>query len=274
MAAEKRKRKVSPVKNHQILSCVYAFFQSNHEKIGYSVRNIEVTESGTYRITAVNNDFPSNLFRILKILVAENTDLITTEDFDESFMREDSESEGRNILVERIIAVREEGTESRKEDAPFLVPVSVWAVNCEEGTITKASGNEADRELDMALQSGVQNTFSNYPVPYVNGMDPVVGLSFLTLNFTVRGWHPYGRILNDAHRYALKYSPFVDGERVVEELTSLLKACVKIGLITEKGDKIFLPRTRARSESTFSRKYREYLSRLMKKTLYDFGSTL
>lgn len=265
---------VNAVKAHQILSCVHAFFQWNYAATGYTVSDITSQENGSYIVTAVNRDVSSEILKILKLLVIRDFDDLRMEDIEGAFMRDEPEQAGRNVLIERIIAGSENADAFKGKEKESLVPLSVWSVDCNGGRISKVSGNSMDRDLDAVLASGHQNTFFNYPVPYVKGMEPVIALSFLTLNFTVRGWQSSLRILNDAHRLAMKYSPDVESDRVLEELTAVLKVCVRVGLFSEKGDKVYLPRARERSEISFTRKYREYLEKTMKHTLYDYGSTL
>ncbi len=275
MTARMRKvERIDPLKNHYLLSSVFSFLQGSYERIGYSVRDIQVTESGAYRITADHSDESIDVYKVLKILVVPKAGMISDGDFDESFIWDDTEHAQRNTLVQRVLALEEYDDDARAKEKNSLVPVSVWSVQALDATIRKVSGKAIDRELDAALGSGSQNTFFNYPVPYVAGMNPVVALSFLTQNFTVRGWHSSLTILNAAHTYAMRYSPYLESESVLEELTGILKACIKTGIFNEKGDRVYLPRTRLRTEKAFMRKYPEYINRTMKKTLYDFGASL
>lgn len=275
MAVKTVKRaSIDPLKNHYLLSSVFAFLQGTSRKVGYSISDIQVTEAGAYRITAVNDEQVTDIFKVLKILVVPEAGMISDGDFDESFIWEDAEQAQRNTLVQRILVLDEYNDDARAKEKNSLVPVSVWSVNSESGVISKVSGRTIDRELDAALKSEQPNTFFNFPVPYVHGMNPVIALSFITQNFTVRGWHSSLTILTNAHRYAMMYAPNLQSDTVLEELTGILKACIKIGLFSEKGDRVFLPRTRYRSEKTFLRKYPEYVNRTMKRTLYDFGTTL
>lgn len=266
--------RIDPRKNHYILSAIFSFLQKNYDSTGYSVKDIQVTESGAYRITASSDDEDMDIFRVLKILVVPRAGMISDNDFDESFIWEDSEHAQRNTLVQRILALEEYDRDAMAKEKNSLVPVSVWTVHAESGIIKKESGKPVDRRLDAILDEGEPNTFFNFPVPYVQNMNPVIALSFLTQNFTVRGWHSSLSVLNEAHRYAMMYGTHLESEAVLEELSGILKACTKTGLFTEKGDRIFLPRTRLRSEKSFLRKYPDYINRTMKKTLYDFGSSL
>lgn len=271
---KKRKVKIDPVLNHSILSYVYSFLQQNRELTGYEIRDIQVTESGAYRITATNESEDSDIFRVLKILVIQKAGMISDSDFDESFVWEDSEQPTRNTLVQRILVLDEYDEEAAAKQKNSLVPVSLWTINRESGILTALSGKTMDEKLDKALNSESPNVIFNFPVPYVQGMNSVISLSFLTQNFTLRGWHSSLSVLSSAHRYAMSNSPGLKSSEVLEELSSLMKACIRIGVFNEKGERIFLPRSRNRTEKTFPRKYREYMNRTMKKTLYDFSSTL
>lgn len=270
----KKMERVDPLKNHYLLSAVYAFLQKNYDSTAYRVKEIRVTDSGAYRISAVSDDEDVDIFRVLKILVVPKAGMISDNDFDESFIWEDSEQNQRNTLVQRVLVLEEYDKDAVAKEKNSLVPVSVWTVQAESGLIKKEAGKPVDRRLESVLVSEAPNTFFNFPVPYVHNMNPVIALSFLTQNFTVRGWHSSLSVLTEAHRYAMMYSAHLESDVVLEELSGILKACIRTGLFTEKGDRIFLPRTRLRSERTFMRKYPEYLNRTLKKTLYDFGSSL
>ncbi len=184
-----------------------------------------------------------------------------------------SEPENKHTVDRVIFSLSRDKNQIKKVLDNSLHNSVIWELDEVSGSVKVGFGNHFDKQLQTLMSSGINGIYDNFPNPYYPEMNPLLKLSFLTLNFNRRGLHKRSEIIDDATRLAHSFSIYRDIQAINSDFSNLLAATVKIGLATGT-NRISFPWSRARIERSFLRRYYRHLERSSRSSLYDFSSLL
>ncbi len=129
------------------------------------------------------------------------------------------------------------------------------------------------KEAEFAESGQVQpNLVPFYPHPYYEGIDPLIMLDFLNVARLTGPGNSASRIVNDATDLAMRLSIGQEPNKIRSEFNTLVRILSRIGMIEASGGRISSNLSSSSFRNRFHYRYNQYLERIGKKTLLDFGS--
>lgn len=258
----------------KMLGVVTSVLETVANAAPYVIRSISSPNAKTFSLVAERELNAGNNVNTLLVDVVPSVANSEAGDIVQSHLEKRFDEPEKNTTVDRVLVI----SSAIKQHIQKVISSSlhnsvVWAIDPERGSISIAHGNHFDKQLNQILKNSYTKLYDNFPNPYFPGMNPLLKVHFLTLNFNRKGFHAFSDIVEDAVRLATTFGPYRDRAPIFSDMSNLLNALMRIG-IAKGSARVSFPWVRSRIEMAFLKRYPVYLLKSSRTSLYDFDSLL
>lgn len=257
-----------------MLGITSSLLESISGEIAYRIRAISPPSTKAFSLIADREMNSGSNVNTLLIDIIPGTGNVDLEAFIDSHLGKIFQEPEKNSSMDRVLVINPsiKQTVLRKISSSLHNSV-VWTIDQSHAKLSVVHGTHFDKDLQQILKNGYSGIYDNFPNPYFPGMNPLLKLHFLTLNFNRKGFHAFSDIVEDATRMATSFGPYKERAAIFSDFSNLLNATTKIG-IAKGSARISFPWSRTKIERAFLRRYPAYVLRSSRTSLYDFDSLM